>query len=67
MTLVADGLGRAANFHVAAEEQGDALVFYHQVLPGPASRSYGIEVAKLAGMPTSVVERAKAVLGEFQK
>lgn len=66
LTILADDLRHAANFHVAAEEQGDALVFFHQVVPGPASRSYGIEVAKLAGMPSSVVERARAVLSELQ-
>ena len=67
LTILADRLGRAANFHVAAEEQGDSLVFYHQVHPGPASRSYGIEVAKLAGMPSRVVDRAKAVLADLQR
>lgn len=67
LTRLADELARAANFHVAAEEQGDALVFYHQVVPGPASRSYGIEVAKLAGMPASVVERAKRVLETLEQ
>jgi DNA mismatch repair protein MutS len=49
LTELADSLQRAENRHVAAEEQGGELVFYHQVLPGPASRSYGIEVAQLAG------------------
>jgi DNA mismatch repair protein MutS len=57
LTLVADGLVRAQNLHVAAEERDGELVFYHQVLPGPASKSYGIEVARLAGMPASVVAR----------
>ncbi len=59
LTELAEGLERAENRHVAAEERGGELVFYHQVLPGPASRSYGIEVAQLAGMPSTVVERAK--------
>ncbi|MDQ3457873.1 MAG: hypothetical protein M3498_00995, partial [Deinococcota bacterium] len=55
------------NRHVAAEERDGDLVFYHQVLPGPASKSYGIEVAQLAGMPASVVARAKDVLDSLQK
>jgi len=59
LTEVAETLERAENRHVAAEEEGGELVFYHQVLPGPASRSYGIEVAQLAGMPQQVVGRAK--------
>ncbi len=56
-----------AHFTVAAEEQGGELIFYHQMLLGPASRSYGIEVAQLAGMPTPVVERAKEVLASLQR
>ena len=66
LTELADRLERAENHHVTAEEQGGELVFYHQVLPGPASRSYGIEVAQLAGMPQGVVDRAKAVLSDLQ-
>jgi DNA mismatch repair protein MutS len=67
LTELADRLERAENYHVAAEEREGDLVFYHQVLLGPASKSYGIEVARLAGMPTSVVERAKDVLNSLQK
>ncbi len=66
LTEVAETLERAENRHVAAEEEGGELVFYHQVLPGPASRSYGIEVAQLAGMPQQVVSRAKEVLASPQ-
>lgn len=58
---------RKAHFTVAAEEPGGELVFYYQVLPGPASRSYGIEVAQLAGMPHQVVNRAKEVLASLQR
>jgi len=67
LTEVAETLERAENLHVAAEEEGGELVFYHQVLPGPASRSYGIEVAQLAGMPQQVVGRAKEVLASLQR
>jgi DNA mismatch repair protein MutS len=67
LTLVADRLTRAENRHVAAEERDGELVFYHQVLPGPASKSYGVEVARLAGMPASVVERAKDVLVSLER
>ncbi len=67
LTEVAEALERAENRHVAAEEEGGELVFYHQVLPGPASRSYGIEVAQLAGMPQQVVSRAKEVLASLQR
>ncbi|KGQ22315.2 DNA mismatch repair protein MutS [Thermus filiformis] len=57
-------LPRVRNFHVAAEEVGleGGLVFYHQVLPGPALKSYGVEVARLAGVPEEVVKRARLLL-----
>jgi len=42
------------------------VVFLHEVVPGAADRSYGIQVAKLAGLPPSVIERAKLVLGELE-
>ena len=51
-----------ANFQVLVEETGDDLVFLHRVAPGGASRSYGIEAARLAGVPTPVVQRAQQVL-----
>ncbi len=43
-----------------------ALVFLHEVIPGAADRSYGIQVAKLAGLPAAVIKRARAVLGELE-
>lgn len=60
--LTALPLPRLKNLHVAAKEEEGGLTFYHQVLPGPASKSYGVEVARLAGLPKEVVERAKALL-----
>ncbi|WP_114311986.1 DNA mismatch repair protein MutS [Thermus caldifontis] len=60
--LTALPLPRLKNLHVAAKEEEGGLVFYHQVLPGPASKSYGVEVARMAGLPKEVVERAKALL-----
>ncbi|GAA5335628.1 MULTISPECIES: DNA mismatch repair protein MutS [Thermus] len=60
--LTALSLPRLKNLHVAAKEEEGGLVFYHQVLPGPASKSYGVEVARMAGLPEGVVERAKALL-----
>jgi len=47
---------------VLVEETGDDLLFLHRVAPGGASRSYGIEAARLAGVPTPVVQRAQQVL-----
>jgi DNA mismatch repair protein MutS len=57
---------RAINVHVSAVEShtkhGDDIVFLHDIQPGPASRSYGVQVARLAGMPTSLVRQARAAL-----
>ncbi|MFN4232152.1 DNA mismatch repair protein MutS [Thermus sp.] len=60
--LTALPLPRLKNLHVAAKEEEGGLVFYHQVLPGPTTKSYGVEVARMAGLPKEVVERAKALL-----
>ena len=54
-----------ANFQVMVEETGDDLVFLHQVQSGGASRSYGIEAARLAGVPSRVVQRARQVLDQL--
>jgi DNA mismatch repair protein MutS len=61
LTSLASQLSGARNHHVAAKEEAGGLVFYHQVLSGPASKAYGLEVAKLAGVPAKVLERAKQV------
>lgn len=53
---------RAINLHVGAVESGHDIVFLHQIEPGPASRSYGVQVARLAGMPAAVVRQARATL-----
>ncbi|HQC96746.1 MAG TPA: DNA mismatch repair protein MutS, partial [Aquabacterium sp.] len=53
---------RALNMHVSAVEAGHDIVFLHAIEPGPASRSYGVQVARLAGMPASLVRQARATL-----
>jgi DNA mismatch repair protein MutS len=53
---------RAVNMHVSAVESGEHIVFLHHIEPGPASRSYGVQVARLAGMPASLVRHARATL-----
>ncbi|MDQ2778905.1 MAG: DNA mismatch repair protein MutS, partial [Pseudomonadota bacterium] len=53
---------RAVNLHVGAVESGHDIVFLHQIEPGPASRSYGVQVARLAGMPAPLVRQARAAL-----
>jgi DNA mismatch repair protein MutS len=57
---------RALNVHVGAVESGAQIVFLHQIEAGPASRSYGVQVARLAGMPASLVRQARATLEALQ-
>ncbi len=52
----------AVNMHVSAAESGSDIVFLHELQPGPASRSYGVQVARLAGMPAAVLNRARHAL-----
>jgi DNA mismatch repair protein MutS len=59
-------LSNVANAQVLVEETGDALRFLHRVVPGGASRSYGIEAARLAGVPAPVVQRARQVLARIE-
>ncbi|MBL8547272.1 MAG: DNA mismatch repair protein MutS [Hyphomonadaceae bacterium] len=66
LTRLADKLEGGANAHLRAKEWKGDLVFLHEVAPGAADRSYGIQVAKLAGLPKSAVERAKAVLQRLE-
>ena len=63
---LAEQLPNVANAQVLVEETGDDLVFLHRVARGGASRSYGIEAARLAGVPPSVVVRARQVLGRIE-
>ena len=56
----------AINVHVSAAESGRDIVFLHAIEPGPASRSYGIHVAKLAGMPAAVVNHARQALATME-
>jgi DNA mismatch repair protein MutS len=53
---------RALNVHVGAVETGDDIAFLHEIEPGPASRSFGVQVARLAGMPASLLRHARAAL-----
>jgi DNA mismatch repair protein MutS len=57
--------GRVQNLHVSVKEWGDQIVFLHRILPGRTSQSYGVHVAKLAGIPGTVVERAREVLASL--
>ena len=66
LTALANSLPATANVHLTAAEYKDEVVFLHEVKPGPASRSYGIQVARLAGVPAAVVAKARARLDELE-
>ncbi len=66
LTELAERLSGVKNYHVSVKETGSGIVFLRKVEPGAADRSYGIEVAKLAGLPNEVVERAREVLAEHE-
>ena len=62
LTELAEQLSGVRNLMVSVKEAGDHIIFLRKVEPGKADRSYGIEVARLAGLPLSVIERAREVL-----
>ena len=66
LTELAERLSGVKNYHVSVKETGGGIVFLRKVEPGAADRSYGIEVAKLAGLPNEVIERAREVLAEHE-
>jgi DNA mismatch repair protein MutS len=66
LTELAEQLAGVKNYHVSVKETGGGIVFLRRVEPGAADRSYGIEVAKLAGLPNEVILRAREVLAEHE-
>lgn len=66
LTALADTLTTLRNVHVGAVEENGELVFLHKMLAGPADKSYGIHVAKLAGMPETLLQRADVILGQLE-
>ncbi|AKP66931.1 DNA mismatch repair protein MutS [Companilactobacillus ginsenosidimutans] len=66
LTVLESQLSGVKNVHVDASEENGTLVFLHKVLPGPADKSYGIHVAKLAGLPDQVLSRADSILTRLE-
>jgi len=66
LTQLADRYARVTNANVAVHESGEEIVFLHRLKPGGADRSYGIHVARIAGLPDSVIARAREVLGTLE-
>jgi DNA mismatch repair protein MutS len=58
---------RVKNFHVAVKEWNDRVIFLRKLVEGPTSRSYGIQVARLAGLPEAVIDRAKEILTNLEQ
>ena len=67
LTMLAEKLPRVRNLRVGVKEAAGGIVFLHNIEPGAASKSYGIEVARLAGLPAAVIERAKRILRQHEK
>ena len=67
LTMLAEKLPRVRNLRVGVKEAAGGIVFLHNIETGAASKSYGIEVARLAGLPPAVIERAKHVLRQHEK
>ncbi|MGA2654731.1 MAG: DNA mismatch repair protein MutS, partial [Gammaproteobacteria bacterium] len=67
LTQLADTLTHCSNVHFAAIEHGNEIIFLHQVQNGPANKSYGLSVAKLAGIPNEVIQLAKNKLSELEE
>ncbi|HTY13134.1 MAG TPA: DNA mismatch repair protein MutS [Candidatus Omnitrophota bacterium] len=66
ITQLADNHPGMINLNVAVKEEGEKITFLHRIVPGPADRSYGIQVARLAGFPKSVLDRAKEIYNTLE-
>ena len=67
LTELAGPLSRLRNFNVAVREWNDQIIFLHKILPGNTDKSYGIQVARLAGVPQEVLSRAKEILSNLEE
>ena len=67
LTDLADATPGVVNFHVAAREWKDDIIFLRKIVPGRSDRSFGIQVARLAGLPLPVIERARAILAALER
>ena len=66
LTAVEQELEGVHNFHIAVKKRKDDIVFLRKIIPGGADQSYGIEVAKLAGVPNPVIARAREILAQLE-
>lgn len=66
LTKLSQTLNKLQNFSIAVKEWNDEIIFVRQIIKGPADRSYGIQVARLAGLPSAVIDRAKTILDHLE-
>jgi DNA mismatch repair protein MutS len=66
LTELEGRLSGVRNFNVAVKKRGNDIIFLHKIIPGGADDSYGVEVARLAGLPNPVIERARILLRELE-
>ena len=67
LTKLAEERGGVCNFNVAVREWNDQIIFLRKIVPGGADKSYGIQVARLAGLPKEILDRAKEILAHLEK
>ena len=67
LTFLKNSNKNIQNFQVLVEQNNDQLIFSHRIVKGGSNKSYGIEAAKLAGVPKEVIEKAKSVLNSLEE
>jgi len=67
LSAIEDQLPNVKNYNIAVKKRGDKMIFLRKIIPGATDDSYGIEVAKLAGLPASVITRARQILEELEE
>jgi DNA mismatch repair protein MutS len=66
LTEMENEISGVKNYNIAVKKRGDDIIFLRRIVPGGADQSYGIEVAKLSGIPSAVIKRAKEILSETE-
>ena len=66
LTIIENELPNVKNYNIAVKKRNDQMIFLRKIVPGAADESYGVEVAKLAGLPNTVVSRAREILAELE-
>jgi DNA mismatch repair protein MutS len=67
LSTIEQELPNVKNYNIAVKKRGDQMIFLRKIVPGAADDSYGVEVAKLAGLPNAVVSRAREILAELEE